>query len=232
MKKQIPSPGVLALKVHEWGDKPAERRGDVVSKTIATVISAFFVVFFVTTFVLPSGNTSLAAESALGNSSAEVSSILPVDLPSEKTTSECPLTDNLEGYEGSWDRVLSYCSTITSTSEKYGIDPEIIAAIILMESGGDSSAISVSGAVGLMQIMPSDGYAATFVCANGPCFSDRPSTAELLDPSFNINYGTKLLSRYVSSYGSLREGLYHYGPLDYEGYADKIISLAESLSKE
>jgi len=229
MKKQIPSPGVLALKVHEWGDKPAERRGDVVSKTIATVISAFFVVFFVTTFVLPSGNTSLAAESALGNSSA-ASSILPA-IPAEKTT-ECPLTDNLEGYEGSWDRVLSYCSTITSTSEKYGIDPEIIAAIILMESGGDSSAISVSGAVGLMQIMPSDGYAATFVCANGPCFSDRPSTAELLDPSFNINYGTKLLSRYVSSYGSLREGLYHYGPLDYEGYADKIISLAESLSKE
>ena len=229
MKEKIPSPGYLGVKIHEWGDKPTERRGDVVSKTIATVISAFFVVFFVTTFVLPSGNTSLAAESALGNSSA-ASSILPA-IPAEKTT-ECPLTDNLEGYEGSWDRVLSYCSTITSTSEKYGIDPEIIAAIILMESGGDSSAISVSGAVGLMQIMPSDGYAATFVCANGPCFSDRPSTAELLDPSFNINYGTKLLSRYVSSYGSLREGLYHYGPLDYEGYADKIISLAESLSKE
>jgi len=44
----------------------------------------------------------------------------------------------------------------------------LIAAVILQESGGDPSAYSSSGAVGLMQVMPRDGIAAEFMCVNGP----------------------------------------------------------------
>jgi hypothetical protein len=54
--------------------------------------------------------------------------------------------------------------------------------------------VSSSGAIGLMQVMPRDGIAATFFCGDQACFSKRPSSDELLDPDFNIAYGTRLLA--------------------------------------
>ncbi len=226
MKKQVPNPLDLGLSINKWGDKPAERRGDVVSVFSAIIVIAFFMPLLLKA-VLPT------REMVLAQQPQSESSVISVSTVPEEKSSECPLPENLQGYEENWDKVLSYCSEITNASEQYEVDPKVIAAIILMESGGDASAISTSGAVGLMQIMPSDGYATTFACANGPCFSDRPKTVELLDPEFNINFGTKLLASYISNYGNLREGLFHYGPMDvgYEGYADVIISLAEKLSE-
>jgi soluble lytic murein transglycosylase-like protein len=108
----------------------------------------------------------------------------------------------------------------------YGLDPKLIAAVMLQESGGDPYAYSKSGAVGLMQVMPRDGIAADFMCINGPCFTSRPTMEELFDPHFNIAYGTGLLSGLISKYGDEREGLKAYGPMDrgYE-YADRVLSI-------
>ncbi|MBW6441471.1 transglycosylase SLT domain-containing protein [Patescibacteria group bacterium] len=113
------------------------------------------------------------------------------------------------------------------------MDPILLAALIMQESGGDQDAISSSGAVGLMQVMPSDGKASEFMCINGPCFSNRPTIQELLDPTFNIEYGTNFLSGLVSNHG-VREGLFRYGPagVGYEGYADKVIALSEMIRSE
>jgi len=78
-----------------------------------------------------------------------------------------------------------------------------------------------------MQVMPKDGIAATFVCKGRPCFSDRPTIAELRDPAYNIEYGTRLLKGLVKkSGGDLREALRQYGPINVGySYADTVLAL-------
>ena len=77
--------------------------------------------------------------------------------------------------------VLQWCSLITRYAGEQGLPADLVAAVIWQESGGDAQAISRSGAVGLMQVMPRDGVAASFMCLNGPCFSNRPSSQQLRD---------------------------------------------------
>jgi len=125
--------------------------------------------------------------------------------------------------------VLRWCSLITRYAAEYDLDPNLVAAVILQESGGNPEAYSRSGAVGLMQVMPRDGVAAGFQCINGPCFASRPSTAELLDPEFNIAYGTRMLAGLIQKRGSVRDGLFAYGPMNVGySYADKILAIYES----
>lgn len=120
-------------------------------------------------------------------------------------------------------RIQKWKSLIEEKSAEYGIDPDLVAAVMLQESGGQAEAISSSGAVGLMQVMPRDGIAATFICDGQPCFSNRPSTENLLAPDFNIEYGVSMLSNLISQKGSLREALYHYGPYDVGYYYAEIV---------
>ena len=127
--------------------------------------------------------------------------------------------------------VTQWCEIITKYALMYHLPPDLIAAVILQESGGDPEAYSHSGAVGLMQVMPKDGISASFMCQNGPCFANRPTIAELRDPDFNIKYGTRLLAGLVNRTGSFREALKAYGPMDVGyTYADKVLSLYQRYS--
>ncbi len=118
---------------------------------------------------------------------------------------------------------------IESTAVETGLDADLIAAVMLQESGGDPQAYSTSGAVGLMQVMPSDGLAREFICGNAPCFINRPTTDELLDPFFNIQYGSIYLARLIGEKGSEREALFSYGPMDIGyGYADMVLAIYEN----
>ena len=111
------------------------------------------------------------------------------------------------------------------------LDPNLIAAIIWQESGGNPRAYSKSGAVGLMQVMPRDGIAATFQCINGPCFTNRPTISELQKPNFNIKYGTGMIIGLLQKHGSLREALKFYGPMNVEYYyADKVLKIYQAYS--
>ena len=122
--------------------------------------------------------------------------------------------------------VLQWCDLITRYADSHGLEPDLVAGLILQESGGDPTAYSKSGAVGLMQVMPKDGLAADFMCPNGPCFSGRPSTEKLQDPEFNIAYGTKMLADLLEKYGNLRDALRSYGPMDVGYYyADKVLGI-------
>jgi soluble lytic murein transglycosylase-like protein len=108
----------------------------------------------------------------------------------------------------------------------YNLDPNLIGALILQESGGQPTIMSSSGAVGLMQIMPRDGIASQFMCINGPCFSQRPTIAELSDPEFNLRFGSLMLSGLINKTGSVRETLKSYGPADFGyNYADIVLAL-------
>ena len=125
-------------------------------------------------------------------------------------------------------KVLRWCNLITRYAAKHDLPPDLIAALIWQESGGSPTAYSKSGAVGLMQIMPSDGIAASFKCPNGPCFAKRPTIDELRDPEFNIMFWTRMLAGLFKRQGSLRDALRSYGPMD-RGYyyADKVLAIYE-----
>lgn len=122
--------------------------------------------------------------------------------------------------------ILRWCDLITKYSTKNSLPSSLIAALIWQESGGKTKAYSKSGAVGLMQIMPRDGLAASFMCRNGPCFSNRPTIAQLQDAEFNVKFGTRMLAGLVNKYGNLRDALKAYGPMDVGYYyADKVLGI-------
>jgi hypothetical protein len=126
------------------------------------------------------------------------------------------------------DKILAWCELITQYANQNGLDPSLIAAVILQESGGQQLAYSHSGAVGLMQVMPRDGIAEKFMCKNGPCFSSRPTISELEDPEFNIAYGTRMLAGLEKRFGNIRDALKSYGPMDVGySYADKVLAIWE-----
>lgn len=73
---------------------------------------------------------------------------------------------------------------VQAASEKHGIDPCLVYAVISAESGGQPGACSPAGARGLMQIMPETGQ----WCATQMGLRDF-STEQLHDPAVNIDMG-------------------------------------------
>lgn len=80
------------------------------------------------------------------------------------------------------------------------LEPELVKAVIQVESAFDTNARSHKGAMGLMQLMPAT--AAAY------------SVSDAYDPEQNIGAGTKYLKRLIDSQGGLELGLaaYNAGP--------------------
>jgi hypothetical protein len=173
------------------------------------------------------------------SASSENSASQTSDVLQSQAVEAGPVTDTSGGEEGLCavsDRypaaILQWCSLITHYAKKHGLPPDLIASLIWQESGGNPIAYSRSGAVGLMQVMPRDGLAASFMCKNGPCFSTRPTTEQLKDPEFNIAYGTRMLADLLARSGSFREALRSYGPMNVGYYyADKVMGLFQTYGK-
>lgn len=129
-------------------------------------------------------------------------------------------------------KVRRWCDLIMAAAEEHHLPPDLIAAVIWVESGGDPLAYSSSGAVGLMQVMPRDGRASQFQCVNGPCFANRPTIEQLQDAEFNVKYGTKLFAGLLKRYGNYRDALKAYGPMKVGySYADKVLSIYRKFGK-
>jgi soluble lytic murein transglycosylase-like protein len=174
----------------------------------------------------PGGKIILALLMAAGLLIAALVGLINPNLQAALQT-DCPLSSAYPV------EVRQWCHLIRDHAARNGFEPELIAAIILKESSGNPNAASTSGAVGLMQVMPNDGRAASFECNGKPCFADRPSSMSLSDPDYNIRYGVELLRRLTDYYGgNLREALRAYGPIDvgYD-YADLILKTARRLSQ-
>jgi soluble lytic murein transglycosylase-like protein len=164
---------------------------------------------------VPAEEIPAAVEEAPAEPEATVESI-----PEEEQAEACGLSS---GYP---DEVRQWCDLIQRYAEKYGVEPNLVAAVMMQESRGNKDAYSKSGAVGLMQVMPRDGLAAGFTCINGPCFASRPSMNELYDPEFNVDYGVRMLSGLINKHGDVREALKAYGPMNYGyRYADIILGI-------
>lgn len=125
--------------------------------------------------------------------------------------------------------IRQWCDLIDRHAAENGLDPNLVSAVMLQESGGQPDAYSKSGAVGLLQVMPRDGLAASFMCINGPCFADRPSTNELYDPETNVSYGANMLSGLINRFGNVRDALKAYGPKDVGYYyADIVLGIFQN----
>jgi hypothetical protein len=120
---------------------------------------------------------------------------------------------------GDWpDSVLQYSDLVLKYCPPKHIDVNLCLAIMLQESGGQTGIISKDGAVGVMQVMPRDGVASTFMCtqSNGseiPCFWNRPTTEELKDDDTNVNVATDIYYDYRDLTNDAREARQLYGPL-------------------
>lgn len=105
--------------------------------------------------------------------------------------SETPVTaDTLQNASGILPEAAGnqsdYSKQIEAAGKKYGVDTKLITAVIQAESGGNASAVSSTGALGLMQLMPET--------ASGL------GVTNALDPTQNIDGGTKYLSRLLRRY--------------------------------
>lgn len=127
---------------------------------------------------------------------------------------------------------LPYGSQIWKTSQKHNVDGLLVAAIVEAESRFSPRAVSPKGAVGLMQLLPSTGT--------------LYGSPDLLDPSTNLEAGTRYLSWLLREFdGDLERALaaYNAGPatvLRYDGvppyretrrYVRKVLALYRGHSE-
>lgn len=96
---------------------------------------------------------------------------------------------------------LDYAPTIGAEAGSAGLDPYLVAAVINVESGFRSGAVSDAGAVGLMQIKPSTARA---VAAQAD-LPEHVDATTLLRPGTNIRVGTRYLGYLVRRYGGNSE---------------------------
>jgi soluble lytic murein transglycosylase len=100
---------------------------------------------------------------------------------------------------------LEYQSIVRGHSRNYRLDPALLAAVIYQESKFRAHARSSSGAVGLMQLLPStaEGIA---VHTGGTRFR----VSDLDDPEINVRYGSWYLRHLLDKYGDERTALAAY----------------------
>ncbi len=97
--------------------------------------------------------------------------------------------------------IINYDTIIHKASEQFGVEANLIKAVIMAESSFDPDAVSESGAQGLMQLMPST---ADDMRVNNP-----------FDPEENIFGGTKYLGLLLKRFKQdkrLAVAAYNVGP--------------------
>jgi len=74
-----------------------------------------------------------------------------------------------------------------ATARRRGLDPDLVLAVIAVESGFQVDAVSSKGALGLMQLMPGT--------------ARELGVTDALDPAQNLDGGTRYLRQLVALYG-------------------------------
>ena len=99
--------------------------------------------------------------------------------------------------------------SITNASVKFDVPPEMILAIIRIESTFDTAAVSNKGAIGLMQLMP-----ATARQVAEELQIDWPGVEILEHPAINIEMGTYYFTKLLARFENMAVALaaYNHGP--------------------
>ena len=90
---------------------------------------------------------------------------------------------------------LEYEEIVVGHAKNYGLEPHLLAAVIYQESKFDTTAVSDSGAVGLMQLLP----------ATAQGIADRTGGSgwherDLVNPELNVRYGSWYLRHLLDKY--------------------------------
>jgi len=123
------------------------------------------------------------------------------DQDSESTTQAVAADVNTTKSSSSSGSSSKFSDLINAAAEKYDVDAGLIKAVIKAESNFNPDAVSSSGALGLMQLMPATAKSLGV---------DDP-----LDPEQNIFGGTKFLHRLLDKYNNnvtLAIAAYNAGP--------------------
>ena len=104
--------------------------------------------------------------------------------PEEVAPSEAPVVGTQIGIPWLPKTVTRFAPELVIAGAKHKVDPELLAIVTLVESGGWVGAESPTGALGLMQIMPSTGRA--IADERGLAGHDDD---KLGVPSYNVDFG-------------------------------------------
>jgi len=98
---------------------------------------------------------------------------------------------------------------------EYGVDYEMVKAVIQTESDWNHKAVSTSGAIGLMQVLPSTAMS-----------EFQTPKEDLFDPYVNVTVGIKYLSKLNEHFDDLDATLtaYSHGPTVTKKYSNNYIS--------
>lgn len=108
-------------------------------------------------------------------------------------------------------------SAVDAEADRAGLDPQLVLAVMDIESDFNRFALSRSGAQGLMQVMPfwKEVYG-------------NPKD-DLYNPLVSLRYGCTILRHYMDKYDNLRDALAAYnGSLGRPTYPDKILRRLKS----
>ena len=100
---------------------------------------------------------------------------------------------------------LHYRPIVTGHARNYHLDPALLAAVIDVESKFNADAKSSSGAIGLMQLLPTTAHGIA-VHTGGTRFR----TSDLYNPELNVRYGAWYLRHLLDRYGKERLALAAY----------------------
>lgn len=93
-------------------------------------------------------------------------------------------------------RGVPFADSIVSVATQAGVEPELVRAVIAVESNFDPRAVSAKGAQGLMQLMPAT--------------AAELGVRNVWDPGDNIRGGTAYLARLLAKYDDLSLALAAY----------------------
>jgi len=98
-----------------------------------------------------------------------------------------------------------YRAIVRGHARNYRLQPALLAAVIYAESKFRADATSKSGAIGLMQLLPSTAHGIA-LHTGGSKFE----TADLYDPEINVRYGAWYLRHLLDKYGDEERALAAY----------------------
>jgi soluble lytic murein transglycosylase len=111
-----------------------------------------------------------------------------------------------------------HAAMIATVAAEYRLAPELLHAVVQVESGYNAAAISSKGAIGLMQLMPGT--------------ARRLGVADSLDPLDNLRGGARYLRELLDRFGELPLALaaYNAGEAAVLRYARRIPPYAETVA--
>jgi soluble lytic murein transglycosylase len=120
-----------------------------------------------------------------------------------------------------------YRDTIARWCGEYGVNPDLAAAVVEVESGGRPCAVSSAGALGLMQLMPRTANAMAEELG-----LPAPSREDMFAPGLNIRLGVYYLAKQRRRFRDERVfviAAYHAGPTSVDRWRRRRADLSSGM---